>query len=48
MGYTLREPPPSLIDRPVMEQANVSAYYPITDNWSVFGAFEYCLKQLPQ
>ena len=44
VGYTLREPPPSLIDRPVTEQANVSAYYPINDNWSVFGAFEYSLE----
>ena len=25
-GYTLREPPPSLLARPVTEQANISAY----------------------
>ena len=43
-GYTLREPPPSLIDRPVTEQANLSAYYPIGNNWSIFGAFEYSLE----
>lgn len=43
-GYTLREPPPSLLERPVTEQANVSAYVPITDDWSVFGALEYSLE----
>ena len=44
LGYTLREPPPSLVDRPVTEQANASAYYPINDTWSVFGAYEYSLE----
>ena len=44
LGYTLREPPPSLIDRPVTEQANASAYYPINDTWSIFGAYEYSLE----
>ena len=44
VGYTLREPPPSLVNRPVTEQANFSAYYPINDNWSVFGAIEYSLE----
>jgi len=44
LGYTLREPPPSLIDRPVTEQATASAYYPIDDTWSVFGAYEYSLE----
>jgi LPS-assembly protein len=43
-GYTLREPPPSLLERPVTEQANVSAYLPITDDWSLFGALEYSLE----
>ena len=43
-GYTLREPPPSLFQRPVTEQANVSAYWPINDEWSVFGALEYSLE----
>ena len=44
IGYTLREPPPSLLNRPVTEQANVSAYYPINDNWRIFGALEYSLE----
>ena len=43
-GYTLREPPPSLLDRPVTEQANISAYYPIDNNWRIFGALEYSLE----
>ena len=43
-GYTLREPPPSLLKRPVTEQANFSAYVPITDDWSLFGALEYSLE----
>ena len=44
LGYTLREPPPSLVDRPVTEQANASVYYPINDTWSVFGAYEYSIE----
>ena len=44
VGYTLREPPPSLVDRPVTEQANASLYFPINDTWSVFGAYEYSLE----
>ena len=44
VGYTLREPPPSLVNRPVTEQANFSAYYPINDRWSIFGAYEYSLE----
>jgi LPS-assembly protein len=44
VGYTLREPPPSLVDRPVTEQATASLYYPINDTWSVFGAYEYSLE----
>ena len=43
-GYTLREPPPSLLQRPVTEQANFSTYWPINDKWSVFGALEYSLE----
>jgi len=43
-GYTLREPPPSLVDRPVTEQANASVYLPINDTWSLFGAYEYSLE----
>ena len=43
-GYTLREPPPSLLERPVTEQANVSAFVPINDEWSLFGALEYSLE----
>ena len=44
VGYILREPPPSLVDRPITEQANASVYYPINDTWSVFGAYEYSLE----
>lgn len=44
VGYTLREPPPSTPIRPVTEQASASIYYPITDNWRAFGAFEYSLE----
>lgn len=43
-GYTLREPPPSKLERPVTEQANISAYLPFNDSWSLFGAFEYSLE----
>ena len=43
-GYTLREPPPSLLQRPVTEQANLSGYWPINDDWSVFAALEYSLE----
>jgi len=44
IGYTLREPPPSLLERPVTEQANISGYYPLDNNWSLFGAIEYSLE----
>lgn len=44
VGYTLREPLPSLLQRPVTEQANISGYYPLDDNWSLFGAIEYSLE----
>ena len=44
VGYTLREPPPSQSKRPVTEQANFSAYYPIGDNWGAFAAVEYSLE----
>ena len=44
IGYTLREPPPSLLNRPVTEQANISAYYPLGNNWRIFGALEYSLE----
>ena len=43
-SYTLREPPPSLLTRPVTEQANLSAYYPIDNNWRMFGAIDYSLE----
>ena len=44
LGYTLREPPPSLVDRPVTEQFNASVFYPINDTWSVFGAYQYSIE----
>ncbi len=44
VGYTLREPLPSLFEQPVTEQANLSGYYPIDDNWSLFAAIEYSLE----
>ncbi|MEC7517723.1 MAG: LPS assembly protein LptD, partial [Pseudomonadota bacterium] len=44
VGYTLREPPASFAARPVTEQVNTSAYIPINDNWSAFGALRYSLE----
>jgi LPS-assembly protein len=44
VGYAKREPLPSQRRQPVNEQANISAYYPINDNWAVFGALEYSLE----
>ena len=44
VGYTLREPPASFAARPVTEQINASAYIPIDDNWSAFGAIRYSLE----
>ena len=44
VGYAKREPLPSQRTQPVNEQANLSAYYPLTENWSVFGALEYSLE----
>ena len=42
--YTLREPLASFAARPVTEQVNTSAYIPINDNWSAFGAVRYSLE----
>ena len=44
IGYTLREPPPTNLNKRRTEQANVSAYYPIGDNWGAFAAIEYSLE----
>ena len=44
VGYTLREPPPSFATRPVTEQVNTSAYIPLNENWSAFGAIRYSLE----
>ena len=44
VGYTLREPPPSFATRPVTEQFNTSAYIPLNENWSAFGAIRYSLE----
>ena len=44
IGYTLREPPESLVTRPVTEQFNTSAYIPLDENWRVFGALRYSLE----
>ncbi len=44
VGYAKREPLPSLQQRQVNEQANLSAYYPVNDNWALFGALEYSLE----
>ncbi|EED36589.1 LPS-assembly protein [Luminiphilus syltensis NOR5-1B] len=42
VGYTRREPLSPT--RPINEQANFSGYYPIDENWSIFGALEYSLE----
>ena len=44
VGYTLREPPPSLAARPKTEQVSTSAYIPFDSNWSVFGAVRYSIE----
>ena len=44
IGYTLREPPESLVTRPVTEQFNTSAYIPLDEKWRVFGALRYSLE----
>ncbi len=42
-GYT-SENPALLFERPVTEQANVSAYWPINDEWSIFAHWSTPLK----
>jgi LPS-assembly protein len=44
IGYTLREPPPTNLTKRRTEQANVSTYFPIGDNWGAFAAIEYSLE----
>ena len=44
VGYTLREPPPSSLARPVTEQVNASTYIPINRNWRGFAAVRYSME----
>jgi len=44
VGYARREPLPSVVERPITEQANISGYFPIDKHWSVFGAVEYSIE----
>ena len=44
IGYTLREPPPTNLNKRRTEQANVSTYLPIGNNWGAFAAIEYSLE----
>ena len=44
VGYTLRKPPSARLKQPITEQANISAYIPIDNHWSLFGATKYSLE----
>jgi LPS-assembly protein len=44
LGYSFRRPLTTVIDKPVVEQVNISTYFPINRDWSFFAAFNYSLE----
>ena len=47
IGYSYRRPltSTSVFTQQVTEEANISGYFPLTHNWSFFGAMNYSLKE---
>jgi len=44
IGYSYRRPLTTVITQPVTEEANISGYFPLDNNWSIFGAMNYSLE----
>ena len=44
VGYTYRRPIALVGDQPVIDQLNVSTYYPVNDEWRIFAAWNYSLQ----
>ena len=44
LGYSFRRPLTTLIEQPVTEEAHVSAYFPLDDNWRFFAAMNYSME----
>ncbi|WOJ96919.1 LPS assembly protein LptD [Congregibacter brevis] len=44
LGYTFRRPVSLVGNQPTTDQVNLSTYYPISDNWRAFVAWNYSLE----
>jgi len=44
IGYSYRRPLTTIITQPVTEEANISGYFPLDNNWSVFAAMNYSVE----
>ncbi len=44
VGYSYRRPLTAVETQPVTEQAHFSAYYPLGNRWSLFGAINYSME----
>ena len=44
LGYSFRRPLTTVITRPSTEEASISGYFPLGNNWSVFAAMNYSVE----
>ncbi len=44
IGYSYRRPLTTVITQPVTEEANISGYFPLGNNWSVFASMDYSVE----
>ena len=44
VGYSYRRPLTTLVEQPPTEEASVSSYLPVGNNWSVFAAMNYSME----
>ena len=44
VGYSYRRPLTTVNTQPVTEEANISGYFPVGNNWSVFGSMNYSME----
>ena len=44
LGYSFRRPLTTLFEQPVTEEAHVSAYFPLDNNWRFFAAMNYSME----
>ena len=44
LGYAYRRPLTTIINQPVTEEAHISAYFPLDNNWRIFAAMNYSME----